>query len=225
MELVDRHVEAGGTIVSRYSTRRRDLPADGADLREAIRRDEFFREIDAYLRRARERPDLQAVVPGNAYVVNTGTSAVALTGATAKTIWYINAASANQPSLVEWAVAFDGVTASNVPALVELCFGTKATNSTPGTGSTTFTPLQLRGWPSQSSVNTAAVACTSEPTVLTVLKPYLLSPNGGLLVVQAPLGRETTGVASGTAVSGNQIACRVTAPNAVNTRGYVEIEE
>jgi hypothetical protein len=157
--------------------------------------------------------------------VTTGTAAIALTGGTAKTIMYINAAAANQPSITEFSVSFDGVTASAVPALIELVYGTKASNSTPGTGSTTFTPLQVRGWPAQASAQAAANNCTSEPTVLTAIKHWLLTPNGGLLVVQFPLGREPTGVASGTAISGNQIGIRVTAPAAVNVRGYIEYEE
>jgi hypothetical protein len=164
-------------------------------------------------------------VPGNGYTVTTGTAAIALTGGAAKTVMYINAAASNQPSIVEFSIGFDGVTASNVPALVELVLGTKASNSTPGTGSTAFTPLQIRGWPAQASAQTAANNCTSEPTVLTAVKQWLLTPNGGLLVVQFPLGRELTAVASGTAVSGNQVGVRVTAPANVNVRGYIEYEE
>jgi hypothetical protein len=214
-----------GSVAMVLDAPRRSLPASADDLREWVRRQEFYKRVGDHLAAARRRPDLIAGVPGNAYVVNTGASAIALAAATAKTIFYINAPASNQPSLVELAVGFDGVTASNTPALVELVYGTKATNSTPGTGSTSFTPLQLRGWPAQASAQAAANNCTSEPTVLTSMKQWLLTPNGGLLVVQAPLGREPTGIASGTAASGNQIGCRVTAPQTVNTRGYVEYEE
>lgn len=225
MELLDQQIE-GGLIVSRFHTRpKRDLPADTADMREAIRRYEFLRDVDKLIKRGRERPDLVAAIPGNAYVVHSGGSAVALVAATRKTLFYLNAAAANQPSFVEFAISFDGVTASAVPALVELVYGTKATNSVPGTGSTTFTPLQLRGWVTQASAQTAANTVTAEPTVLTTIKQWLVSPNGGLLVIQAPLGREPTGVASGTAISGNQIALPVTAPAAVNARAYGEYEE
>jgi hypothetical protein len=203
-----------------------DYPACGDDLREAIHRSEFYERIDRYFRRAaRTDSRFQAAVPGNAYVVSTGASAIALSAATAKTVMYINSAAANQPSIVEFSIGFDGVTASAVPALVELVYGTKATNSSPGTASTTFTPLQIRGWPVQTSAQAAANNCTSEPTVLTSIKQWLVSPNGGLIVIQSPLGREPTGVASGTAVSGNQVGFRVTAPAVVNSRGYVEIEE
>ena len=204
---------------------RRDLPADAGDLREAIRRSAHMRHVEGLLDKARANPQLVASVPGNAYGVNTGGSAIALTAATAKTLMYINSAAANQPSWVEFSVSFDGVTASAIPAVVEVVYGTKATNSTPGTASTSFTPVQVRGWPTQASAQTAANACTSEPTVLVSIKQWLVSPNGGLLLVQFPLGREVTGVASGAAISGIQTGVRVTAPAIVNTRGYIEFEE
>jgi hypothetical protein len=203
----------------------RALPADGDDLREWVQRQEFYQRIGRHLEKARQFPNIIAGIPGNAYVVHTGSSAIALSAATAKTIFYVNAASANQPSFVELAVGFDGTTSTNTPALVELVYGTKASNSTPGTGSTTFTPLQLRGWPAQASAQAAANNCTSEPTVLTTIKQWLVTPFGGLLVVQSPMGREPTAVASGTSVSGNQIGIRLTAPQTVNARGYGEFEE
>jgi hypothetical protein len=223
MEILRQSIEQGN-IISYLHARKRDIPADTHDLREAIHRQEFMQHVDRMLQKAREI-HLYNAVPGNAYIVNTGASAVALTAATARTVWYVNAAAANQPSVTELCVGFDGVTASNTPALVELVYGTKASNSTPGTGSTTFTPLQMRGWPAQASANAAANACSSEPTVLTANKFWLVTPNGGLLVVQSPLGREPTAVASGTAISGNQIGLRVTAAQTVNTRSYVEFEE
>jgi hypothetical protein len=223
IELLDSRLE-GDAIVTRARSSRL-ICADTGDLREAIRREEFFRSIDEHIRRGRARPDLRASIPGNAYTVHTGASAVALTAATAKTVLYVNAAAANQPSFVELCVCFDGTTATNTPALLELVYGTKATNSTPGTGSTTFTPLQIRGWPSQVSAQAAANNCTSEPTVLTLIKPWLLSPNGGLLVIQFPLGREPTAIASGAATSGIQVGMRLTAPQGVNARAYFEYEE
>jgi len=223
MELLERRFH-NGAIVSRCHSRH-PLVANTEDMHEAIHSHDLFKEIDEYLRKARANPDLVAAVPGNAYVVHSGGSAVSLSAATKKTLWYINAAAANQPSICEIAVAFDGVTASAVPALVEFCNGTKATNSTPGTGSSSFTPVQVRGWPAQASAQTAANTITSEPTVYTTNKQFLLSPNGGLLVIQFPLGREWTGLASGTSASGNQLALAVTAPATVNARSYSEHEE
>src|SRR5215831_19077453 len=109
MELVSNTLDSG-LIVSRFSTKKRDIPANGEDLREAVRRHEFLQRIDEYLRKARES-DLAMAVPGNAYTVHTGASAIALSAATAKTIMYVNAAAANQPNMTELCVSFDGVTA------------------------------------------------------------------------------------------------------------------
>jgi hypothetical protein len=223
VELLDQRVEAGA-IITRAHMRRRDLCADAADMREAIRRADFIRDVDELIRKA-GRSDIEASIPGNAYLVSTGTSAVSLSAATAKTVMYTNAAAANQPTFVELAISFDGVTASAVPALVEMVYGTKATNSTPGTGSTTFTALQLRGWPTQTSSQASANNCSSEPTVLVPNRQWLVTPNGGLLLVQFPMGREPTGVASGAAISGIQVGVRCNAPAAVNMRGYYEYEE
>lgn len=224
MELLDCSAR-GGMVVTQWHTRKRDLPADTADMQAAIRRHEFMRDIDTMLRRAKDAPGLVAAVPGNAYLVHSGGSAVALTAATRKSLFYINAAAANQCSIDEIAVGFDGVTASAVPALVEFVNSTKASNSTPGTGSATFTPIQTRGWPAQASAQAAANTITSEPTVYVTNRQFLVSPNGGLLVVQFPLGREWTSVASGTAQSGNQLAVAVTAPAGVNARAFAEYEE
>lgn len=201
------------------------LAAAPDDMREAIRRTGHIRHLDRLARRGDRFPGLRASSAGAAgYIINTGTSAIALSAATAKTIWYVNTGANRNFSITEIAVGFDGVTASAVPGLVELVYGTKATNSTPGTGSTTFTPVQGRGWAVQTAAAAAANNCTSEPTVLVVHRTWLLTPNGGLLVVQFPLGREPVGhnIAS---TSGLQIGLRVNAPAAVNVRSFGEIEE
>lgn len=226
MLVLDRQqVASDGAIITAMHRRGgTTAPADVNDMREEVRRTAFMRDLDMMLRRARDRRDIQASVPSQAFVVNTGGSAIALAAATAKTLMYVNTAAASDMSVTEICVGFDGVTASAVPALVETVYGTAASNSTPGTGSTTFTPLQGRGWPPMAAAATAANTCTSEPTVLVSHRQYLLSPNGGLLVMQFPLGREPTGLITA-ATSGKQIGIRVTAPAIVNARGYLEFEE
>jgi hypothetical protein len=223
--LDDVQVQRGGLVVSRYRAERvrRDLPSDAGDLREMMHGQDMVQRVVAEIRRERLAMYRNAV-PGNAYVVNTGGSAVGLTAATAKTIAYLLSGSNNQPAMTEACISFDGVTASAIPALVELCLGTAATNSTPGTGSTTFTPLQLRGWPAQTSAHTAANACSSEPTVLTSLKQFLITPYGGVLFVQAAMGREPTGLVTASTM-GKMMAWRCNAPATVNVRGYYEFEE
>lgn len=228
-----------GDAVVTHARSRGVFVNDTADMREAVHqlgfikdidkvvarsRDQFMRDIDALLKRSAEAPHLRAVAPSAGFVVNTGGSAVALSAATAKTIMYLKAASQYEPSLTELSVAFDGVTASAIPVLVELCFGTAATNSTPGTASTSFTPLWHRNGPVKTSSCTAANVCTSEPTVLVSHKQWLVTPNGGLLIVQFPLGREPTGIITAS-TSGLMLAIRETAPATVNSRGYLEFEE
>jgi hypothetical protein len=63
-----------------------------------------------------------------------------------------------------------------------------------------------------SSAFVAGSACTSEPTVQTNWRSNLLTPNGGLLVYDAPLGDEPA-----SAVSAG-FCIRLTAPAAVNVR-------
>lgn len=150
------------------------------------------------------------------YSVVTG--AIALAAATAKSALGVIAAATGGITLVEFGVSFDGTSAAAVPVLVELCATSAATA---GTG-TAFTPVLLRGDPADVAQATAAVNYTAEPTVLAVLKQWLVSPTSGLLV-QAPLGREIVAGASATARKG--LVLRLTAPAAVNARCYAEFEE
>ena len=149
------------------------------------------------------------------YVVNN-TSATALTAATAKTIINIIPSTGRTATIVEFGVSFDGVTASAVPVLVELCSSTQATSGT----STAGTLTQLRGRTTTVGA-TAGINYSAEPTVLTAIKQWLVTPYGGNLVIQFPLGREP----EADATTNKGIAIRVTAPAAVNVRAYAEVEQ
>lgn len=148
------------------------------------------------------------------YTVNT-LAAIALVAATAKTLVNWISASNALSRCIEMHVSFDGVTASAVPVLVELCQCTQATAGT----STSHTIVQSGG-PTRTAQGTAQRAYTVEPTVITVLKEWLVSPNGGHLTLQFPLGREFEQI---TTADGLLIRC--TAPATVNARAYLEIEE
>lgn len=216
----------GGERIIRLDARdsRHVLSASPEDFRDAVRYSKHMRHLGELARRGDRFPGMRAAASGEAgYVVHTGTSALALSGATAKTVMYVNGGT-KAATFCEMSIAFDGTTATNVPALIDLCYGTKASNSTPGTASTTFTPVQTRGWASGAASSAAANACSSEPTVLTVTRTWLTSPNGGILIIQWPLGREPVTLQTA-ATSGLQIAVRCNAPNAVNIRGYLEFAE
>lgn len=141
---------------------------------------------------------------------------VALSAATAKTIINVINAANGLVRIVELSVSFDGVTASAEPVTVELCSSTQATAGTPGTSPT---PTQLRG-PTRTFQGTAALAYTAEPTVLTVLKRWLVPAFNGLLVLQFPLGREPEQV-----TTADGLCLRCTAPATVNCQGFLEVEE
>lgn len=110
----------------------------------------------------------------------SGATGVPLAAGVAKTVLGVKSNAAFGVDLRKIAVGFDGITASAVPVLVELVYCTFATNA-PGTNSTSRTPAQAYGRVVASGV-TAASNWTAEPTVITVLKQYLLTPNGGLVI-------------------------------------------
>ena len=145
----------------------------------------------------------------------TTEGAEALAAATAETILnLVNGANA-QPRILELSVSFAGATAANVPALIDLMSSSQATAGT----SSAATITQIRG-PSRTVQSTAQHSYTVEPTVLQTFKSWLLTPNGGLLIIQFPLGREPE---QRTTLDGQLL--RVTAPDVVNVRGYMEFEE
>lgn len=149
------------------------------------------------------------------YSVQTG-AAVALSAATARTILAVIAPAQFGVDLVTYEIGFDGVTASAVPVLVEICYSTFATNSTPGTGNSTATVNQTAGRTITNGF-TGFYASTSEPTVLTPLDSFTMTPNGGLIV------RDYNGNTPDSAVS-NGFVIRCTAPAAVNVRGTMYFE-
>jgi hypothetical protein len=149
------------------------------------------------------------------YVAVTG-AAVALTGGAAKSVLGVLSGATFGLDLQAFKVSFDGVTASAVPALVEVCYCTFATNP-PGTASTTVTPLQAYGRLIAHGT-TAARNWTTEPTVLTVLDEFLLTPNGGLIDEWVPLGQTPD------SAEGDGFALRLNAPANVNVRAGMKWE-
>jgi len=145
-------------------------------------------------------------------------AAVALSAATAKSILTVLAPAQFGIDLTKIRIGFDGVTASAVPALVELMDNTLATNSTVGTGNTTCgTAIQNYGRTITPGF-TGFYNSTSEPTVLTAFDSWSLTPNGGLVIYDWPLGStHDTPVSAG-------VTMRVTAPAAVNARATMWFE-
>lgn len=147
------------------------------------------------------------------YTVETTTD-VALSAATAKTILSVICAANAPVRICELSVSFDGTSGTAEPVTVELCSSTQATAGT----TTSQTPVQCRG-PTRTVQAGGARNYTAEPTVLTVLKRWLVHPQTGL-VIQFPLGREPEQVTTADA-----LCIRCTAPATVNAQAYIEFEE
>jgi hypothetical protein len=123
-------------------------------------------------------------------------------------------------SLVEMGISFDGVTASAVPVLVELCQSTQAGG---GTGAASPpTAVQVRGRSTSGQAPTVTHNHTAEPTTLTVVRQWLVSPNGGTFVYPVPLGREIECDSSSGSIKA--LAIRVTSAATVNSYCYMEVE-
>ena len=151
------------------------------------------------------------------YSLPTG-AAVALATGVAKTVLCVICPAQFGIDLKKLHISFDGVTATDKSVLIEVCTSTLATNSTPGTNNSTGTVSQIYGRTITPGF-TGFYASTSEPTVLTSVWQFLLTPNGGTALYDIPLGDTLD-----TAVSAG-IAIRCTAPtNAVNLRGTAFFE-
>lgn len=143
-------------------------------------------------------------------------AAVALVAATAKSVVGVKSGAAFGIDLVKFRYAFDGVTATAVPVLVELCYATFATNS-PGTASTSVTPAQDYGRVIAHGI-TAARNWTTEPTALTVLDEVTVTPAGATVIYDFPLGTTPDSAVS------EGFVFRFTAPAGVNVRGTLHYE-
>jgi hypothetical protein len=144
------------------------------------------------------------------YTAEVG-AAVALAAATAKTVLSVIAPAQFGVDLIKYRISFDGVTASAVPVLVEL-----VTWTTDGTG-TSGTIVQVYGR-SITAGFTTKYNYSVEPTTPTLVERYSITPNGGTVLYDFPLGTSPD-----TAVS-NLIGIRCTAPAAVNVNATMWVE-
>jgi hypothetical protein len=150
------------------------------------------------------------------YSLSTG-AAVALAAATAKTVLCALTPAQFGGDLKHLEIAFDGVTASAVPVLIEVCTSTAASNSTPGTNNTTGTVNQIYGR-SITTGFTGFYGSTTEPTVLTPVYRLTLTPNGGTIVYDFPSDRTPDWAVSA------GLAIRLTAPAVVNVNATMVFE-
>ena len=138
---------------------------------------------------------------------------VALVAATAKTVLSLITGATRRAKLKELTLAFSSVTSTDVPVLIEL-----VQFDTDGTG-TTVTPAAVdRADP--AAISTAKSDYSAEPTTNpVVLWETRMTPIGGTLILQTPLGDEFKFLVSKTH------ALRITAPQGQTVRAVLKIEE
>jgi hypothetical protein len=123
------------------------------------------------------------------YSVKTGS--VACASAATKSFWLINPAT-DGFKIKRIGVSFDGSAAAQGIG-VELYIVTTIGSPT----GTSFTPSKYTDPNQAASSVTALVNLTAEPTAVTVLEDWMVTPFGGLLVVDNPLGEEPLAAAAG----------------------------
>lgn len=140
----------------------------------------------------------------------TTTADIALAAATAKSVLGVVSPSSFGVDFRGFQLSFNGVTASAVSVLWEICQATFATNG-PGTNSTSTTVQQVHGRTITAGF-TAAQNWTTEPTVLTVIESDLVTPNAGGFFFDYPLERSPDNAVS------TGFVLRLTAPAVVSAR-------
>ncbi len=138
----------------------------------------------------------------------------ALAAATAETLIALIGATTTKAKIVEWGVAFDGVSATAAPVVVRIV---RATADGTGTGATE------KPWDPDSPTAACAVkhSYSAEPTKESqALVELEVHPQGGV-IVQYPLGREIVLDNATTSI----LCIEVTAPAVVNANAYIVWEE
>ena len=151
------------------------------------------------------------------YVCDTEGKVAGAAATTAKTVFGIKGDAGHGIDLLGLGFALDGVSASEAPVLIEFCYCTWATNA-PGTNSTAVTVDQESG-PRIAETFSAGKNWTTEPTVLTALRPLDYDPNKLIYERDHPLGESPDSAAA------EGFALRMTIPSggaAVNIRAWAK---
>jgi hypothetical protein len=143
------------------------------------------------------------------YAASSGATPFTSLTAAQTAIAVVNAGTDFGLQIKKYRIAFNGVTAANPPVTVR--FFTTA-NSTAGTSSAA-TIQQVAGRVIATTNLTAAFNYTAEPTTKTYTQDeFLLTPNGGTVIYDFPLGDEPD-----TAIGAATFGIEITASVAVGT--------
>lgn len=146
------------------------------------------------------------------YVTKLDTAFAATTGA--KTLLKLVSTTAFNIEVQEIGVSMDGVTASAVPAALDLF---TSDETTAGTGSGTAGTVQVRGR-AQAHGCTITQKHSGEGTTYTLLKTWFVPQFNGLFVVQFPLGTEPQSPGD----LADSIGLRLNVSANVNVHAYIQ---
>lgn len=140
----------------------------------------------------------------------------AVASETTKTLIQVHNSSVGQAKVIEWGISFDGISSTATPARVKLIRQT--------TGGTMTQVGKGVKYDSNTTASNASfrIGATAEPTLTAdIYELHQVTPTGGLLVKQYPLGRELT------LNAGERLGLVVTAgPSSVaSALGYIVWEE
>lgn len=147
------------------------------------------------------------------YVVSNVSSPFAA-GSALHTVLELTATSTSQVTVVGFDVAFDGITASNVPVKVDFC---RVANTATGAASPPV-PSPLLGGGTAATTTVKWNATSEGASAPAAICGWYVPPTSGFSY-QFPLGREIVIAASGL------LALRTTPANAVNVIANIWIEE
>ena len=144
------------------------------------------------------------------YTAEVG-AAVALAAGTAKTVLSVIAPAQFGVDLVGYRLGFDGVTAANTPVVIEIVSFTTDGTGTAGTVAQSYGRAITAGF-------TTKYNYTVEPTTVTLIDTFRLTPNGGAIVYDYPRDRTPDCAVS------NLIGLRLTAAQIVNVTATLLFE-
>ena len=148
--------------------------------------------------------------------VSAVTKHEAVASNTTKTLLQLHNDVFGPAKVIEWGISFDGISSTATPARVKLIRQTTGGTMTQVGGGVKYDSLVT------TSNASYRIGATAEPTLTAdVYEIHQVTPTGGLLVKQYPLGRELT------LNSGERLGLVVTAgPNsAASALGYIVWEE
>lgn len=149
------------------------------------------------------------------YDIPFGTN-ISLTATTAKTVVAVSTPATRRARIVGFGLGFDSTTATDNSVLVEVV---RSDGTTAGTA-TARTPVALDA-SEPAALSSGFVNYTAEPTVLTVVREFRITPVGGGVIY--PLEFLDAIYA---AVSSRLLGLRLTsAQNQSNVRGFLTFEE